>query len=65
MPDDDEDNEYPDGQDSWEDYDSQVMFPGCDCDHDATDHNPAWGGDPNDEGCLIEGCPCPVEWEHT
>jgi hypothetical protein len=56
-----EDEEY----DSWEDYSSEQMFPGCGCGHDATEHKAAWGDWRDGEGCLAGGCPCEVVWEHT
>ena len=49
----------------WEDYDSEQMFEGCDCAHDATEHLGAWGDWREGSGCLIPGCPCQVEWVHT
>jgi hypothetical protein len=51
--------------DGWEDYESAQMFEGCDCGHDATGHKGAWGDWREGEGCLVPGCPCPVEWEHA
>lgn len=46
---------------SWDDYDSQFMFPGeddpCTCDHETVDHDY--------DSCAIEGCPCEAHWEHT
>ena len=47
-------------EDSWEDYESQVLFPGCDCGHDATEHA-GWHSDY--EGCRL--CDCEIEWEHA
>ena len=52
-----------DEDDSWEDYESEQMFPGCDCGHDATDHIAVWGDWREGEGCTVPGCPCEVEWE--
>ena len=50
--------------DTWDDYESVQMFPGCDCGHDATEHKACWGEDWRDhEGCAL--CDCPVEWEHA
>ena len=52
-------------EDSWDDYSSEQMFPGCDCGHDATGHTGTWGDWRDGTGCLEPGCPCEVEWEHT
>ena len=50
----------------WEAYDSEMMFPGCQCGHDATEHRAAWGDwRPGGAGCLIDGCLCEVGWVHT
>jgi len=56
----------------WDEYDSAMMFPGCDCGHDADEHEAAWGewreqfrGPDAAEGCGVPGCPCEVRWEHS
>jgi len=54
-----------DAPDPWEDYSSVQMFPGCDCGHDATEHKAAWSGWRDGDGCLVPGCKCTVEWEHS
>lgn len=51
--------------DDWADYDSAQLFPGCDCGHDAMEHKACWGDWREGEGCLIDGCPCLVGWEHA
>jgi hypothetical protein len=51
--------------DDWSDYSSGQMFPGCNCGHDATEHKAAWGDWRDGNGCLVPGCSCEVEWEHT
>lgn len=51
--------------DSWGDCSSEQMFPGCDCGHGADEHMAAWGDWREGEGCLVLGCGCEVEWEHT
>ena len=57
--------EYDEETDSWADYSSEQMFPGCGCGHGADEHKAAWGDWREGEGCLEPGCPCEVEWEHT
>jgi hypothetical protein len=49
----------------WDDYSSEQMFVGCDCGHDATVHTGAWHDWREGKGCLISGCLCEAEWEHT
>jgi hypothetical protein len=50
-----------DGDDSWDDYESQFMFPcdgpECTCEHETVDHGYT--------GCDMNGCPCEARWEHT
>jgi hypothetical protein len=58
-----------DGDDIWEDYSSEFMFPSedepCTCPvgndgypiHDATQHDYS--------SCTVEDCDCEAHWEHT